>query len=175
MDETIGDLTNAELIFEDDKIVAVGRDLGAEADETIDAGEMIVMPGFVNAHMHCWQPQLRAIGSEWMSPQYMTNVHSRIALHYQAEDNYLGALMTDLAQIDGGTTTVFDWSHNIRDLEMAERAIDGHEESGIRCVTVTARSSRRQNLATGRSMRFRIRESVWKPCARSGYPATTGW
>lgn len=134
MDEQLGDLTGAELLFEDDKIVAVGRNLGAAADETIDASEMIAMPGLVNAHMHCWQPQLRAIGSEWMSPQYMKTIHSNIALHYRAEDNYLGALMTDLAQIDGGTTTVFDWSHNIRDLEMAERAVDGHEESGIRCL-----------------------------------------
>ncbi len=134
MDDRLGDLIGAELLIEDDKIAAVGRDLGAQADETIDASEMIAMPGLVNAHMHCWQPQLRAIGSEWMSPQYMSTIHSRIALHYQAEDNYIGALMTDLAQIDGGTTTIFDWSHNIRDLEMAERAVDGHEESGIRCL-----------------------------------------
>jgi cytosine/adenosine deaminase-related metal-dependent hydrolase len=134
MDSEIGDLTGAELLIEDDRIAAVGTDLRADADETIDASEMIVMPGLVNAHIHSWQPQLRAIGSEWMSPQYMKNIHTMLALHYQAEDNFIGNLMSDLAQIDGGTTTVLDWSHNIRDLEMAERSIDGHEESGIRCV-----------------------------------------
>ncbi len=134
MDPELGDLENAELLFEDGEILAIGQNLDATADETIDAGEMIVMPGLVNAHIHSWQPQLRAIGSEWMGPQYMKNIHAALALHYQADDNYIGNLMGDLAQIDGGATTVFDWSHNIRDLEMAERSIDGHEESGIRCV-----------------------------------------
>jgi cytosine/adenosine deaminase-related metal-dependent hydrolase len=134
MDPELGDMENAELLYDGDTITAIGRDLGASADETIDASEMIVMPGLVNAHIHSWQPQLRAIGSEWMSPTYMKTIHTMLALHYQAEDNYIGNLMGDLAQIDGGTTTVLDWSHNIRDLEMAERSIDGHEESGIRCV-----------------------------------------
>jgi 5-methylthioadenosine/S-adenosylhomocysteine deaminase len=134
MDPELGELKDAELLFEDGDIIAIGQSLNATADETIDGSGMIVMPGLVNAHIHSWQSQLRAMGSEWMTAQYMKNIHSGLALHYQAEDNYIGNLMEDLAQIDGGATTVMDWSHNIRDLEMAEQSIDGHEESGIRCV-----------------------------------------
>lgn len=134
MDPKLGDMENAEILVEGDKIKAIGHNLGVDADETIDASEMIVSPGLINAHQHCWQPQLRAIGSEWMTQQYMFNIHSMLALHYQAEDNYLGNLMAGLAQIDGGTTTVMDWCHNIRDMEMAERSIDGHIDTGIRCV-----------------------------------------
>ncbi len=134
MDPELGDMKNTELLFEDGDIIAIGQNLNATADETIDGSGMIVMPGLVNAHIHSWQSQLRAMGSEWMTAQYMKNIHSGLALHYQAEDNYIGNLVEDLAQIDGGATTVMDWSHNIRDLEMAERSIDGHEESGIRCV-----------------------------------------
>lgn len=135
MDDRLGDgMRNAELLYEGDTIRDIGTALNPADAHVIDASDMIVMPGLVNAHMHCWQPQLRAIGSEWMTQDYMKNIHSVLALHYQAEDNYLGCLMGDLAQIDGGTTTVLDWSHNIRDLEMAERSIDAHEASGIRCI-----------------------------------------
>ena len=134
MDPKLGEMENAELLFDGGEIAAIGHDLNATADDIIDASEMIVMPGLVNAHIHSWQAQLRGIGSEWMTPQYMKNIHSGLALHYQADDNYIGNLVDDLAQIDGGATTVMDWSHNIRDLEMAERSIDGHEDSGIRCL-----------------------------------------
>ena len=134
MDPELGEMENAELSFDGGEIAAIGHDLNATADDIIDASEMIVMPGLVNAHIHSWQAQLRGIGSEWMTPQYMKNIHSGLALHYQADDNYIGNLVDDLAQIDGGATTVMDWSHNIRDLEMAERSIDGHEDSGIRCL-----------------------------------------
>jgi 5-methylthioadenosine/S-adenosylhomocysteine deaminase len=134
MDPELGDMKDAELLYEDGNITAIGHNLDASVDETIDGSEMIVMPGLINAHIHSWQAQLRGIGSEWMTPQYMKNIHLGLAQHYRAEDNYIGNLIDDLAQIDGGATTVMDWSHNIRDLEMAERSIDGHEDSGIRCV-----------------------------------------
>jgi cytosine/adenosine deaminase-related metal-dependent hydrolase len=92
------------------------------------------MPGLVNAHIHMWQTALRGIASEWMSPTYFRNMHSNIATFYQPEDNYIANLMGAVAQIDGGTTTVVDWCHNITNLEFAERAVDGLVDSGIRAV-----------------------------------------
>src|SRR5690606_13576746 len=49
-------------------------------------------------------------------------------------DVYLGNLYGALNQIDCGVTTIFDWCHALRDLEMAERAVDGLQESGIRAL-----------------------------------------
>jgi cytosine/adenosine deaminase-related metal-dependent hydrolase len=77
---------------------------------------------------------MRAIGSEWVSPQYHKNMHANIATKYTAEDTYLANLAGALNLIESGTTTVLDWCHNLRDLEMAERAVDGLEESQIREV-----------------------------------------
>lgn len=134
MDEKIGDLKGAEILIEGEKIIAVGRNLNAAADEVIDASEMIVMPGLVNAHIHVWQCGLRGIGSEWMGPDYHTHIHGNIATFYKPEDNYLGNLIGSLTQIDGGVTTVLDWSHNLTSLEQAERSIDALEESGIRAL-----------------------------------------
>ncbi|MGQ3029038.1 MAG: amidohydrolase family protein, partial [Ferrovibrionaceae bacterium] len=134
MDEKIGDVRNAEILVEGEKILAVGHDLNATADEVVDASEMIVMPGLVNAHIHVWQCGLRGIGSEWMGPDYHTHIHGNIATFYRPEDNYLGNLIGSLTQIDGGVTTVLDWSHNLTSLEQAERSIDALEETGIRAV-----------------------------------------
>ena len=100
MDPKLGEMENAELLFDGGEIVAIGHDLNATANDIIDASEMIVMPGLVNAHIHSWQAQLRGIGSEWMTPQYMKNIHSGLAMHYQADDNYIGNLVDDLATDD---------------------------------------------------------------------------
>lgn len=134
LDPKIGDFKGGEILFQGNRIEAVGKSLNAAADETIDATDKIVMPGLVNAHMHTWETALRGIGAEWMTPDYLRHMHLNLATRYTPEDNYLGNLIGALAQIDGGVTTLVDWCHNITGLEMAERAVDGLVDSGIRAV-----------------------------------------
>lgn len=134
MDPTIGDLSDAEILVQDDKILEVGANLGADSDEVVDASDLIVLPGLINAHLHTWQTGLKLVGSEWVSPDYHKNMHANMATKFTAEDTYVGNLFGALNQIDNGTTTIMDWCHNLRDLEMAERAVDGLEEAGIRAV-----------------------------------------
>ncbi len=100
----------------------------------IDATDKIVMPGLVNAHMHTWETALRGIGAEWMTADYLRHMHLNLATRYRPEDNYLGNLIGALGQIDGGVTTLVDWCHNITSIELAERAVDGLIDSGIRAV-----------------------------------------
>src|SRR4029079_6337539 len=134
LDPDIRDFRNGEILFSGNRIEAVGRNLGAAADETIDAGDKIVMPGLVNAHLHTWETALRGIGAEWMTADYLRHMHLNLATRYRPEDNYLGNLIGALGQIDGGVTTLVDWCHNITSIELAERAVDGLIASGIRPV-----------------------------------------
>ena len=134
LDPKIGEMKGGELLYSGNTIEAAGRNLGASADEVIDASDKIVMPGLVNAHMHTWETALRGIGAEWMSADYFKHVHSNLATRYQPEDNYIANLMGALAQIDAGVTTLVDWCHNITTIEHAERAVDGLLDSGIRAV-----------------------------------------
>ena len=113
LDPKIGDFKGGEILLNGNRIEAVGRGLGATADQTIDATDKIVMPGLVNAHMHTWETGLRGIGSEWMSADYFKNVHGNLATRYTAEDNYVANLIGALAQIDAGVTTLVDWCHNL--------------------------------------------------------------
>ena len=134
LDPAIGDHKGGEVLFRGDRIEAVGRHLDATADEVIEAADKIVMPGLVNAHMHTWETALRGIGAEWMTADYLEHMHLNLATRYRPEDNYLGNLIGALAQIDAGVTTLVDWCHNITSLELAERAVDGLIDSGIRAV-----------------------------------------
>ena len=134
IDPTIGDLKDAQILIENDKIAEVGTKINVQPDEVIDASDLIVLPGLVNAHLHTWQTGTKSIGSEWISSDYHKNMHSNLATRFTADDTFLANIMGALNQIDNGTTTILDWCHNLRDIEMAERAIDGLEQSGIRAI-----------------------------------------
>jgi cytosine/adenosine deaminase-related metal-dependent hydrolase len=134
LDPAIGDFKGGQLLLAGNRIEAVGRELDATADEIQDATDKIVMPGLVNAHMHTWETALRGIAIDWMGADYFRNIHANLATRFTPEDNYLGNLVGALAQIDAGTTTLVDWCHNLTSLDMAERAIDGLVDSGIRAV-----------------------------------------
>lgn len=124
-----------DILVEGDTIAQMGPLGDAAADEVIDAAGMLLAPGLVNAHIHAWQYGLRGIGSNWVSSRdYAKNVHNGIAQYYRPEDNYVATLLCALAQINAGTTTIFDWCHNLRDSEMADASIDALQESGIRAV-----------------------------------------
>jgi 5-methylthioadenosine/S-adenosylhomocysteine deaminase len=135
MDDRLGDIPGGDVLIEDDRIVAVGPGLEAADAAVLDATDTIVLPGLVNAHIHTWEIGLRGIGADWVSARdYFGQVHGNLAQRYEAEDNYVANLLGALAQIDGGTTTIFDWCHNLRHPAMTDAALDGLEESGIRAV-----------------------------------------
>ena len=60
MDPKVGDFLKGDVLIEGKKIVNVAANINAKA-ETIDASSMIVIPGFVDTHRHCWENQFRRI------------------------------------------------------------------------------------------------------------------
>lgn len=134
MDAAVGDFPAGDLLIVGDRIAEIGRRIEAEADEVIDAGGMIVMPGLINAHLHTWQTGLRSIGGGWTGPDYHRIMHSNIGTRFLPDDNYIGTLLGALEQLNGGVTTIFDWCHDITDIDYAHRSVDALEESGVRAV-----------------------------------------
>jgi cytosine/adenosine deaminase-related metal-dependent hydrolase len=134
MDAGVGVRGASEILIENDRIRAIGADLQASADETIEAGEMIALPGLINMHMHTFQAGLRAVGSNWLGPDYFRHLYGDMSIRYTPEDNYLGTLLGALNQLNSGVTTLFDYSHNLHNATQAERSVDALEESGLRAV-----------------------------------------
>jgi 5-methylthioadenosine/S-adenosylhomocysteine deaminase len=137
MDARLGDFEQGDLLVEGSRIAAVGARIEADPDgtEVVDASGMIVLPGFVNAHVHLWEIPLRGLGGDWISSRdYHGNVHRNLATRYEADDVHVANLIGSLNQINGGTTTVLDWCHVVRDAAMTDAAIDGIAATGLRAV-----------------------------------------
>ena len=135
MDAQVGDFECADLLVEDGVIREIAPRITHDDAEVVDAADRIVMPGFVNAHIHTWEFQLRGIGADWVGARdYHAHMHRNLATRYEADDVYLGNLLGALNQIRNGVTTLVDWCHIVRDEQMTDAALQGLEESGIRAV-----------------------------------------
>lgn len=138
MDDTIGVVENAELLVEDDRIVSLragsSGDTVPPADEVVDARGFIIVPGFVNAHMHTWQTALRGVASNWTLLEYFRWMHAGLATHFTPDDLYIGTYAGAMNQLNAGTTTLVDWCHNNPTPAHTDAAVDALARSGIRAA-----------------------------------------
>ncbi|MET7277895.1 amidohydrolase family protein [Kribbella sp. NPDC005582] len=123
-----------DVLIEDGRIAAVGPGLAAEGAEVIDATDRIVLPGFVDTHRHLWQTALRGIAVDGDLGMYFERVLGGPGTRYRPEDVAVGNLVGALECLDGGITTVQDYSHVQGSAEHADAAVDALERSGIRAV-----------------------------------------
>jgi 5-methylthioadenosine/S-adenosylhomocysteine deaminase len=135
MDPDVPDLARGDVLIENDRIVALAPVLPApDGAEIIDAADMIVIPGLINAHVHTWQSALRGIAADWTVVRYMQAMHRGLATLFAPEDIYIANLMGALNQVNSGTTTLVDWCHNNPSPDHTDAAIAGLDEAGIRAV-----------------------------------------
>jgi 5-methylthioadenosine/S-adenosylhomocysteine deaminase len=149
MDPAVGDFACGDVLIEGDRIAAVGPSIDADAT-VIDASDMIVMPGFCDPHIHCWEGQLGRFIPNNMStvnedkglPEpnpnpwraYIPVLHWKFGPVYRPEDSYIGTLATLLAALNGGITTVCNNAHNSRTAAHSEAEIAAMIDSGVRGV-----------------------------------------
>ena len=135
MDPKVGDLVKGDVLIQGKKIVSVAAELKAPPQaEVIDARNTIVIPGFVDAHRHSWEGQLRRIIPNGSITAYTATTHQGFARYYRPHDMYVGNLITALGCIDAGITTIIDNSHNSRSSAHSDAAIQALFDSGIRAV-----------------------------------------
>ena len=135
MDPKVGDFVRADVLIQGKKIAAVAAELKAPTQvQVIDATNTIVVPGFVDAHRHSWEGQLRRIIPNGGITAYMATTHQGFARYYRPHDMYVGNLITTLGCIDAGITTIIDNSHNSRSSAHSDAAIQALFDSGIRAV-----------------------------------------
>jgi cytosine/adenosine deaminase-related metal-dependent hydrolase len=133
-DPDLGELPNADILVEDDKIVEVGRNLSAADAQVIDATGDIVIPGFIDTHRHTWETSIRTCAPDYALITYFGSILDKFAPHYRPDDVYAGNLWGSLECINAGITTLVDWSHIINTPDHADAGIRGLQESKIRSV-----------------------------------------
>jgi len=135
MDASIADMDRGDILIEDDRIAAIGPTLDAGDGVTVvDASDMIVIPGLVNAHIHTWQTGLRGLAGNWTGTNYFRAMHAGLATFFRPEDIYIANLVGALNQINSGVTTLVDWHHNNPTPDHTDGAIAGLDEAGIRAL-----------------------------------------
>ncbi|MFE0403855.1 amidohydrolase family protein [Streptomyces nigra] len=136
MDPAYGVIDHGDLLIEGDTVTAVGHDLTAADDAvTVDATGTILSPGFVDAHRHAWETQLRRIMPDVDDlGGYVMSTLAGYATVYRPEDMYVGTRLAALTAIDSGITTMLDFSHNSRTPEHSDAAVEALRDTGIRGV-----------------------------------------
>jgi cytosine/adenosine deaminase-related metal-dependent hydrolase/ABC-type uncharacterized transport system permease subunit len=137
LDPRVGNFLNGDVLIDGDRIIDVRPGLQVDGADVIDAGGMIVMPGFVDTHRHIWEGLLRNIGTDVPlegRSSYISYVLHKLAPAYRPEDAYLGNLISALGAIDAGITTLLDWSHIQGSPAHTDAVIQALEDSGLRAV-----------------------------------------
>ena len=106
MDPNKGVYTRGYVIVEDDRIAAVcsGEAPAGEYDEVIHCEGKIIMPSFVNTHVHTSQQLGRGLGDD---VNLLTWLHDRIwpyESNMTEDDSYVSTLLCCAEQIKAGCT-----------------------------------------------------------------------
>jgi len=134
MDPTLGIIEAGDLLIDEGKIIAIGRNVGSWAVIEIDGRGMIAMPGFINGHIHLWQTALRGVAADWTLDHYFGVLIGRVVGLYSPQDVYIGNLVGALDQINSGVTTLFDWCHIVNTPAHADAAVDALRDARIRAL-----------------------------------------
>ena len=137
-DAATGDFEKADVLIEGKKIVAVQPNISATAT-VIDASNMIVLPGFIDSHHHCYQGALRNIQTNGLLDDYSRDIVGEATPFYRPEDAYAGELISAVRALDAGITTVMDISQVSNSPEHSDACIKGLQDGGIRAVFAYAR------------------------------------
>jgi cytosine/adenosine deaminase-related metal-dependent hydrolase len=136
LDRALGDFESADVLIEGSKIAAVGRNLKAEA-QTIDASNMILMPGFVDTHHHQYETILRSVLPDGLlqgPKSYTSDIQGIYTPAYRPEDARISELVASLNQINAGVTTGVDTSQVSHTPEHTDACIAGLREAGRRTL-----------------------------------------
>ncbi len=104
------------IAIEDKVIVDIGRTHELRRKygrgyEKIDAEDKIVTPGLINTHQHAAMSLLRGYADDLPLQEWLEKWIWPIEKHMTAHDVYIGALLTAIESILGGTTTVNTMYH----------------------------------------------------------------
>lgn len=133
-DETLGEMPNADILVEDDRIVDVRPGLSADGAKVIDATGDIVIPGFIDTHRHTWETSIRTCAPDYTLGAYFGAILDQFAPKYRPDDVYAANQWGALECINAGITTLVDWSHIMNTPDHADAAVKGLQDTDIRSV-----------------------------------------
>lgn len=129
-----------DIYIEDHDIVEIGKHLQREADEVIDAGEQLIIPGLVNAHLHSdenlFKGQFDNLPLElWMLYTYPTLMYGPFSKRLI----YLRTMLGAIEMVKHGVTLVQDdvSEYPKATLEGTDAVMEAYSDIGMRASVTT--------------------------------------
>ena len=119
--EGVGYVDNAAIVIDSGKIVAVvpmSEAAGFEAEETIDATRKLVLPGFIDGHMHAGLALFRGLAQD--TRDWMMRGQKPYSSRMEKEYCLPASHMNMLEALAAGTTTFGEYSFPDQSREQAE-------------------------------------------------------
>lgn len=134
---TMGDkgvIRDGAVAVEEDIVIDVGKRDEIKCKypryEKIDASGKVVIPGLINAHQHAAMSLLRGYADDYPLKEWLEKWVWPLERHMTGYDIYIGALLTAVESVIGGTTTINTMYHYMEDYNEAMAL----EEVGLRGV-----------------------------------------
>jgi len=132
-----GIIRDGAVVVEDKRIIDLGKRSEMKRKypryERIDAKGMVVIPGLINTHQHAAMSLLRGYADDLPLREWLENWIWPLERHLTGRHVYVGALLTAVESVMGGTTTVNTMYHYFDEGNEAEafrrvgvRAVVGH-------------------------------------------------
>ncbi len=130
-----------DILIRDDRIQQIASQIELPADKVIDAAGMLVLPGFVQAHLHLCQSLFRGQADDVGLMEWLDTITGLESLH-TAETLYASARLGLAEMIKSGTTSVIDMGT----LHNQDSVFQAIEESGMRAQAGKAMMDLTKNL-----------------------------
>jgi 5-methylthioadenosine/S-adenosylhomocysteine deaminase len=130
-----------DIYIEGNKIKKIAPDIQQDAETTIDASGMLILPGFVQAHIHLCQSLLRGQADDQPLLDWLDTITS-LEFRHTPETLYASARIGIAEMIKSGTTSIIDMGT----LHHQDSVFQAIEESGIRAQAGKAMMDLTENL-----------------------------
>ncbi len=125
------EVLKGDVLIEGNLIAAIGANLDERADITIDAAGKVLLPGFVQTHIHLCQTLFRGRADDLALIDWLRQKIWPLEAAHDEDSIYYSALLGIGELIRSGTTTILDME-TVHYTDSAFRAI---EESGMRALS----------------------------------------
>ncbi len=121
-------VVRGDLLISDGQITEIASQIEVPAERSISAQGRLVMPGFVQTHVHLCQTLYRGLGGDLDLLHWLSDRIKPLEAASDTESVYASARLGLAELIKGGTTTVADFGP----LHYADRVCQAVAESGLR-------------------------------------------
>ncbi|PZD96090.1 5'-deoxyadenosine deaminase [Paenibacillus sambharensis] len=125
------EIIRGDVLIEGNRIAKVGSDLEDSADRVIEAGGRVLLPGFVQTHIHLCQTLFRGRADDLELIDWLRERVWPLEAAHNEESVYYSALLGIGELIRSGTTTILD----METVHHTESAFQAIAESGIRALS----------------------------------------